>query len=100
MPEVLFVFFTTKKQQFIQWWQRPITTKDRLTGAMVGAFGCFWIGGLGRLILVDVPVPVDVIFWSVLWWAFGCAFAGLVFGLIFPKIITCVCFPFSMINIG
>ena len=81
-----------KLQGFTTWWQAPTTRKDRVTGALVGAFGCFWIGVLGRLIFGATPVSFEVL----VWWAIGSVVIGIVLGLFFPKATACVCFPFAM----
>jgi hypothetical protein len=65
-------------------------------GALVGAFGCFWIGVLGRLFVGPTPVSLE----TIAWWALGSVAVGLTLGIVFPKVTTCVCFPFSTIGVG
>ena len=76
---------------FREWWNRPIRPSDRIWGALIGAFGGFWVGLLGRVFLGGVPVSLTVL----AYWAFGAAVAGLVLGAVFPKASTAVLFPFS-----
>ncbi len=80
-----------RKQDFLVWWRSPVTPRDRFLGAVVGGFGFFWIGGLGRLIWGPGPVSMA----NLVWWALGFGVAGLAFGILFPKTTTCVAYPFS-----
>jgi hypothetical protein len=83
-------------QHFRLWWQAPATAKDRVLGAAIGAFGCFWIGVLGRIIFGPMPVSASVLGW----WAAASILAGVVLGVLFPKVVSCVCFPFSTFGGG
>jgi len=85
-----------KLQRFRLWWRAPATRKDRIMGVVVGAIGCFWIGVLGRIILGPLPVPVSTLGW----WAAASVAIGGVLGVFFPKVVCCVCFPFSTIGGG
>jgi hypothetical protein len=89
-------FLQRQRQRFMAWWRAPLTSKDRVLGALVGGIACFWIGVLGRLILGPSPVGFDVL----AWWALGSIAFGIALGLIFPKATTCVLFPFSTIGVG
>ena len=89
-------FTDLRLQQFGKWWRAPLTPKDRVMGAIVGATGCLWIGVLGRLALGPTPVSLVVIGW----WALGSIAVGVALGVAFPKATTCVCFPFSTFGIG
>ena len=89
-------FFKRRLEEFRIWWRAPASRKDRVVGALIGAFGCFWIGILGRLFLG--PTPVDGV--TLGWWALGSVIVGVALGVTFPKVTTCVCFPFSSFGIG
>ena len=89
-------FIDRKRQHFADWWHAPITRKDRLLGAFIGGLGCFWIGVLGRLILGPMPVSLSTIGW----WAICSVVVGVMLGIFFPKVTTCVCFPFSTFGGG
>jgi hypothetical protein len=58
--------------------------------------GCFWIGILGRLVLGSMPVS----FSTLGWWALGSTFFGVFLGILFPKSVSVVCFPFSTFGGG
>lgn len=88
--------FTRKKHVFLEWWQRPATRRDRVTGTFVGGFGFLWIGVLGRIMLG--PMPISLV--DIAWWALASIGVGVVLGVCFPKVITCMCFPFSIFGIG
>lgn len=83
-------------RNLITWWQAPITRKDRVLGAAVGGFGGLWIGVLGRLFLGPMPVS----FSTIGWWALYAAITGVLFGIAFPKLTLCVCYPFSTFGGG
>jgi hypothetical protein len=89
-------FFDRRRQYFVDWWHAPITQKDRALGALVGGLGSFWIGVLGRILLGPLPVSLSTIGW----WALGSVVVGVMLGIIFPKVTTCVCFPFSVFGGG
>ena len=79
--------------RFKSWWRAPATAKDRLLGAVVGAFAGFWLGllSLAALALSSLqPVQFICIVVAV------CALAGV----LFPKVITVVLFPFGVIGGG
>jgi hypothetical protein len=77
-------------RRFHDWWRAPATRKDRIRGAFIGAVGCFWIGTLGRIMIGPLPVSGS----TVGWWALGSIVSGILLGILFPKVVSCVCFPF------
>jgi TM2 domain-containing membrane protein YozV len=85
-----------KLGKFLSWWNAPNTKKDRYIAATVGAFGGFWIGGLGRIILGALPVSIT----DVGLWALGGVVVFSLLGAVFPKVITCVCYPLSIFGVG
>ena len=89
-------FFDRRRQSFVDWWHAPITRNDRKLGALVGGLGCFWIGVLGRFMFGPMPVSLT----TVGWWALGSVVVGVTLGIIFPKVTSCVCFPFSTFGGG
>lgn len=82
--------------KFRTWWSAPNTLKDRITAAIVGSIGGFWIGLLGRILIGELPVS----FSETGYWALGTALMFSMLGVIFPKVILCLCFPFSIFGIG
>lgn len=89
-------FLQRQRQRFLQWWQAPVTSRDRFLGALVGAFGALWIGVLGRALLSPLPISLQALGW----WAAGSVVVGLTFGSLFPKAATCMFFPFAMFGGG
>jgi hypothetical protein len=77
--------------KFQRWWKAPNTRKDRYTAATIGAFGGVWLGGLGRIMLGELPVSIA----DVGLWAFGGVIVLSLLGAAFPKVVSCICFPFS-----
>jgi hypothetical protein len=58
--------------------------------------GGFWIGGLGRVIIGPLPVSLSV----VATWAFVFVIVGAVLGFLFPKVMSCLLFPFAIFGIA
>jgi hypothetical protein len=83
-------------QKFSEWWKKPNTRKDRIRGSLIGGIGYFWIMGLGRIILGELPVSII----NVGVWAFSGVIIGAILGIIFPKIVLIICFPFSVFGIS
>jgi hypothetical protein len=82
---------SSKIEKFLKWWNAPITKKDRFTALFIGAFSGFWLGGLGRIMLGVLPVSIS----DVGLWALGGIIVFSLLGLVFQKVITCICYPFS-----
>jgi hypothetical protein len=93
---VLIDFARRKRQRFIDWWRAPVTRRDRFLGATVGGMGCLWIGALVRIIFAPLPVSI----FAVAQWAIAGTLIGIVLGIAFPKVVTCVRFPFAIFGAG
>jgi hypothetical protein len=61
--------------------------RDRILGAIVGAFGGFWLGVLSSFAFGSLGQPATFVALV----AVACAVSGVVF----PKVVTVVLFPFS-----
>ncbi len=90
------MFLKKKLKSFSEWWNTANTKKDRIRAAAIGAFGGFWIGLLGISVLGELPMPASML--GI--WAFGGAALFSLLGIAFPKIISCICFPFAFFQIG
>jgi hypothetical protein len=73
---------------FKSWWRAPVTTKDRVLGAVVGALAGFWLGLLSLALAPSGLQPVQFVCLVIA----ACALAGVVF----PKAATVVLFPFGV----
>lgn len=82
--------------RFSSWWQRPIRTRDRVSAAFLGLFAGFWIGIIGRLILVEGPNPISILFY----WGIAIAFISAILGALFPRHATIVFYPFAFFGIS
>lgn len=89
-------FIAVRVNDFREWWRRPATAKDRVTSGVIGAFGGFWVGILGRMILGPMPISIE----TLAWWALGSIICGAILGVLFPKVIGTLLFPFSMFGVG
>ena len=81
--------------QFQVWWRRPTSPIERLGAFLLGAWAGLWLGVIGRLVLGAMPIPLEELFW----FAAGTAIALAVLGLVFPKYVTCIAYPFSFLGI-
>ena len=81
---------------FLDWWHRPIRTRDRVGAFFVGAFGGFWVGLLGRLFLGPMPVG----FTGLAYWALAAASVCALLGVLMPRVVTVLLYPFSTFGIG
>ena len=89
-------FFSRGLHHFKDWWHAPATRKDRFLGAVVGGIGSFWIGVLGRIALGPTPVSGT----DLGLFALGAVAVGVALGIAFPKVTTCLLFPFTAIGGG
>jgi len=89
-------FLRRRIQGFSEWWNTPATIRDRVVSGMIGGLGGFWIGLLGRLLLG--PQPVDIVVLG--GWVVGTMVFLSVLGVLFPKVIGTICYPFSLFGIG
>ena len=90
------MFIKRNIQTLREWWQSPVTIKDRAVGALVGGIGGFWIGVFGRVGFGATPAP----FGEVVIWASVIAVCGVVTGIVFPKPVVVILFPFSVFGGG
>ena len=87
-------FMSHLRDRVRRWRREPITVVDRIGGAVFGLFGFFFIGAIGRALLGAPPVGFDTLaMWGV--WSSG---AGLVIGIRFPKVMTCLLAPLMLIG--
>ena len=81
---------------FNQWWRRPLRKRDRVGAVAIGAIGGFWVGLLGRLMLGSMPVSLSTLGY----WAIGSVVVGVVLGVLFPRVVSVVLYPFSFLGVG
>jgi hypothetical protein len=87
-------FLRSRWQRFQQWRVAPVTTSDRIGGAIVGGIAFLWIGVLGRLALG----PNYVAFTELGYWALGSVIVGVILGIRFPKYVLVLLFPFTVMG--
>lgn len=90
------MFIKRNNRTLREWWQSPATAKDRATGALVGGFGGFWIGVLGRIGIGALPVSLS----EAAAWACVITIFGIGAGIALPKPVTVILFPFSIFGGG
>ena len=90
-------FVTNRTNQFKEWWKRTPTKADRFLAAIIGAIGMFWVALISAAVL-PISGPFTLI--QILYWFLGFVSSGVIIGVIFPKIVTIVLFPFSLLGGG
>ena len=83
----------SRVSRFKSWWSAPATTKDRVLGALVGAFAGFWLGLFSLAALS--PSALQPLHFVCLVIA-ACVLAGV----LFPKAATVVLFPLGVTGGG
>ncbi len=81
---------------FNQWWRRPLRTRDKIGAVFIGAIGGFWVSLLGRLFIGPMPVS----FAALAYWAVGGIIMGIILGILFPRVVSVVLYPFAFLGIG
>ena len=81
---------------FHQWWRRPLRTRDKIGAVFIGAIGGFWVGLLGRLFLGSMPVSIT----TLIYWGVGGIIVGIILGIIFPRAISIILYPFAFLGIS
>lgn len=81
---------------FKEWWNRPLKPKDRVHAVLIAIAGGFWIGLISAFVIGPSPLPLSILGY----WVFGGIIISILFALLFPKVITVIIFPFSLISIG
>ncbi len=89
-------YFERRATEIKLWWKAPIRAKDRILGAVVGTLGGFWIGVIAWLMFGVVPAPLA----AVIPWVIVAMAIAIILGIVFPKPVTVLLFPFSMFGIG
>jgi len=78
------------------WWQRPITRRDRVRSACIGAMAGIWIGLLAFILFDGGQASLTELGIWALFGAINCA--GL--AALFPRVLGIVLFPLSIFGIG
>jgi len=78
------------------WWQRPITRRDRICSACIGAMAGIWIGLLAFILFDGGQASLTELGIWALFGAINCA--GL--AALFPRVLGIVLFPLSIFGIG
>lgn len=72
-----------------RWWERALAA---LASAVVGAI----LGLVARLFWAPLPLlPLNELFQTILLWSGGGALTGVLLGILFPKTMLCIVYPFS-----
>lgn len=89
-------YIQRKRARFLSWWNAPTTPADRAWGFALGAWAGLWLGVIGHLVFDGSPVPLE----ALIWYAVATAVALAVAGLLFPKIVRCIAFPFAFFGVS
>ncbi|THB69034.1 MAG: hypothetical protein D6B27_01300 [Gammaproteobacteria bacterium] len=86
-------FLGKRTKKLKAWWQRKPTKADRALAAVIGAIGMFWVAVLlPGTIAIKGPFTLN----QIIFWLVGFVFLGIILGIVFPKIISIVLFPFAI----
>lgn len=90
-------FIINRRNKFKAWWKRPSTKVDRFFAAIIGAVGMFWVALLSPAVLpINGPFTLN----QIACWFAGFILTGIIIGIIFPKIVSVVLYPFALCGIG
>lgn len=81
---------------FVNWWRRPLRTRDRVGAVFIGMIGGFWVAVLGRGLFGPMPVSFTVLGY----WALGGIIIGASCGIAFPRLTTVILYPFATTGIS
>ena len=81
---------------FNQWWRRPLRARDKVGAVFIGAIGGFWVGLLGRLFAGPMPASIS----ELAYWAVSGIIAGIILGILFPRVVSVVLYPLTLLGIG
>lgn len=99
---MIWLLFSSKhRQEFKRWFQSPARWWERLLAAVASALVLAVLGLVARLFAGPLPLlPVEVLLQTVLAWAGLAALSGVLLGTLFPKVMLCAVYPFSLVTIG
>ncbi len=95
MTWMIMQYVNKKLTQFKTWWSSRATLADRLWAFVSGAWAGLWLGAIGHIVVSDLPMSMTALFW----FAVSAALVLGVAGLIFPKAVRCISFPFLFLSI-
>ena len=70
--------------------------RDRVGAVVIGMIGGFWLGLLVRVFFGPMPVS----FTALAFWAVGGVIVGAILGVIFPRVVSVILYPFAFLGIG
>jgi hypothetical protein len=90
------LLFRRHRVGFKRWFAAPAAWWERLLAVVASAFVLAILGLVVRLLVAPLPLlPLSELFQTVLLWSGSGALAGVVLGLVFPKTMLCIAYPFS-----
>ena len=95
------LFFRRHRKEFKRWFAAPARWWERVLAALASAVVGAILGLVARLLWADLPLlPLDELLRTILIWSGGGALTGVLLGLLFPKTMLCVVYPFSLLEAG
>ena len=90
------LLFRRHREGFRRWFASPARWWERLLAAVASAVVFALLGLVARFIWAPLPLlPLDQLLQTILLWSGGGALAGGLLGLLFPKTMLCIAYPFS-----
>jgi uncharacterized protein YacL len=90
------LFFRRHREGFERWFAMPAKWWERALAAAASAVVFAILGLVVRLIVAPLSLlPLNELFQTILLWSGGAALTGVMLGLLFPKTMLCIAYPFS-----
>ena len=94
------LFSRRRREEFKRWFLTPAKWWERLLAALASAVVFAIVGFIVRLFAAPLPLlPLEALFHVILLWSGLSALGGVILGMLFPKVMICVAYPFSLLSI-
>jgi hypothetical protein len=90
------LLFRRHREGVKRWFAAPVAWWERLLAAVASAVVLAVVGLVARLFWAPLSLlPLSELFQTILLWSGSGVLAGVVLGLVFPKTMLCIVYPFS-----
>jgi hypothetical protein len=92
------LLFRRHREGFKRWFAAPAQWWERLLAAVASTVVLAVVGLVARLAWAPLPLlPLNELFQTLLLWSGSGALAGVLLGIMFPKTMLCIAYPFSFL---
>jgi hypothetical protein len=90
------LLFRRHREGFKRWFAAPAAWWERVLAAVASAVVFAILGLVVRLFVAPLPLfPLDQLLQTIVLWSGGGALTGVLLGILFPKTMLCIVYPFS-----